>query len=71
MGSTESEYDACYYEVVLDEKLRESEEYTPKKINIRITAKSSNVNAFIYGGKSRLESKDSVTPNNEQVSTGQ
>lgn len=54
VNSEDAEYDACHYEVVLDQSILST--HNVKKIFIKITAKSANVNAYIYSGPSRVES---------------
>ena len=39
VGSEEAEYDACYYELVMDDALREK--WNPTKLNVKITKKSA------------------------------
>lgn len=55
------EYDACYYEVTLDQSVLEG--YNPKKIHLQFSAKSE-MNVYIYGGKSRYEATESVVVGN-------
>lgn len=61
------EYDACYYEITMDKSVLDK--YNPKEIKVTITAKS-NMNVYVYGGRSRLEATDSVISGNQQASSG-
>lgn len=67
--SSEAEYDACYYEIVLDQSVLDT--HNPSKLNVQINSKGANLNAFIYGGSSRKESTQSLNTNNAQVTVGQ
>jgi len=62
------EYDACYYEVVLDESVLEN--YNPKKLHLQISSKSE-MNVYVYGGKSRMEATESLVIGNQQATVGQ
>lgn len=55
------EYDACYYEVTLDESVLDK--YNPKKIHLQVSRKL-DMNVYIYAGKSRLEATESVIVGN-------
>lgn len=68
VSKADAEYDACYYEVWLDEKVKEDN--VPTKLNVKITKKSADVDAYIYGGPSRIEAKTSLVPGNAQVTVG-
>lgn len=47
-----AEYDACYYEITIDPSILK--EWIPKKLHLQITSKIGKINAYVYGGKSRL-----------------
>lgn len=66
--SDEAEYDACYYEVFMDESILD--DWIPTKLDVKITAKTDNVNAYIYGGRNRKEATQSMIANNKQVEGG-
>lgn len=61
------EYDACYYEVTLDESVLAK--YDPKKLHVRISTKK-DVNVYVYGGRSRHEATENVISGNAQASAG-
>lgn len=61
------EYDACYYEVTLDESVLDK--YDPKTIHVQISTKS-HTNVYIYGGRSRTEATESLIRGNAQASAG-
>lgn len=52
IGSEDARYDSCYYEITIDPSVRGK--WIPSQINVRITEKSDRMNAYIYGGTSRL-----------------
>lgn len=64
----EGEYDACYYEISLDQSVLEK--YNPKKIHVKISEKTE-MNVYLYGGKSRFEATQSMIPGNNQATVGQ
>lgn len=47
------------------------EKWDPKQLNIKITAKSAKLNAYIYEGASRKQATKSLTNSNEQIKVGQ
>jgi len=61
------EYDACYYEISIDDSALA--DYNPKKLHIQISGKSA-MNVFIYGGKDRFEATESIIQDNAQASVG-
>lgn len=61
------EYDACYYEVTLDEAVLAT--HNPTQLHVQITAKTG-MNVYIYGGKSRTTATESVIAGNAQASAG-
>jgi len=64
----DGEYDACYYEISLDESVLDK--YNPKKLHVKISEKSE-MNVYLYGGKSRLEATESMISGNNQATIGQ
>lgn len=62
------EYDACYYEITLDESVLE--EYIPKKIHFQLSRKQE-MNVYVYGGQSRLTANETIIPGNGQAAVGQ
>lgn len=46
------------------------EKWEPTKLNIRITAKSEKMNAYIYEGRTRESSKQSLKTDNTQLVPG-
>lgn len=58
---TSSSYDACYYEVTLDEALLK--EYNPKSLKLQFSNKQ-NMNVFVYQGTSRTSAKESLIEGN-------
>lgn len=49
-----SEYDACYYEISLDEAVLK--DYDPKSLQLKFTSKDK-INVYAYVGQSRLDAK--------------
>lgn len=60
--SSRASYDACYYEITMDESIGES--WEPTKLNLKILNKSGSMNAYVYGGKSRFDANESLTLGN-------
>ena len=60
--SEDAEYDSCFFEITLDEAILEK--WDPTLLNIRITAKSEKMNAYIYEGRTREDSKKSLKVGN-------
>jgi len=67
-ANPQGEYDACYYEISLDESVLD--EYNAKKIHVKISEKSE-MNVYLYGGKSRFEATESIIDGNNQANVGQ
>ena len=44
--------------------------YVPTQLNVKITKKSSDVDAFIYGGPSRLMAKTMIIDGNKPIEVG-
>lgn len=63
--SLEAEYDACYYEVKMDQKMLEN--WIPTKLNLKITSKTVNMKAFMWGGNSRKEATKKLVPGNSEL----
>lgn len=63
-GDTSSSYDACYYEINLDEALLK--DYNPSSLQIKFSNKK-NMNVYVYAGLSRLDAVHSVIPDNVQA----
>lgn len=61
------EYDACYYEVTLDESVLD--QYNPKKLHLHIST-MSEMNVYVYGGSSRMTATESLIPGNQQATVG-
>lgn len=61
-------YDACYYEVTLDETVLAN--YNPKQIHVHFSVKKE-MNVYIYGGNSRYEATESIVPGNDQITVGE
>jgi len=59
--STTRNYDACYYEVTLDESVLK--DYDPKSLQLVFTNKKA-MNVFVYKGNSRTDAKESLIPGN-------
>jgi len=66
-NSYKGEYDACYYEIKIDEAVLE--QYIPKKLHVHVSRKL-DMNVFVYGGPSKFEAKQSIIPGNEQATVG-
>ena len=66
-SDTSSDYDACYYEVSLDESLLK--DYNPKSLKLEFSSKK-NMNVFVYSGTARHDSKESVIEGNLQAQVG-
>ena len=62
------EYDACYYELSLDESVLDT--HIPKQIHFKLSQKTE-MNVYLYGGKSRFEATESIIPGNNQANVGQ
>ena len=46
------------------------DKWNPTQINIKITSKTSKLNAYVYEGRSRKEAVNSLTSGNEQIKVG-
>jgi len=66
-SDTSSDYDACYYEISLDESILK--EYNPKSLKLEFSSKK-NMNVFVYSGSARTDSKESVIQGNLQAQIG-
>jgi hypothetical protein len=60
-SDTSSHYDACYYEVSLDESLLK--DYNPKSLKLEFSSKK-NMNVYVYSGSARTNAKESVIQGN-------
>lgn len=66
-GDSSREYDACYYEVTLDQAVLET--HNPTQLHVQISTKK-DMNVYIYGGKSRMTATESIIAGNAQASAG-